>query len=197
MKKMKRTVAAAAGLSLALGLAACSEAKDAAKDAGNAASEAADKGMEKASDAADKGKEKASEGMEKASDAMSKDVEMVQVAAADGSNVEVPAQLRDAATQAEGEHGKIKSAEKGSKDNQYLATLEDGTLLVFNGEDVAPVIGKIAETWTSEGGLDSSVGAPLSAEKVIDGGWSQDFQNGTITWTADANGQYGANISTK
>ncbi|WP_164931164.1 LGFP repeat-containing protein [Corynebacterium pelargi] len=204
---MKRTLAIATTVALGFGAVACSDAEEAAKDAGAAVSEAAtdatDKVSEVATDATDKASDVASDATDKASDvasdakdAVEGDKELVDVDTAAGEAVQVPSGLKDAIEDNKDSMGELQSVSEGP-DHTYLATLEEGNMLVWDGEKAVPVVGKIGETWLNDGGLESQVGAPVSAEESTDKGWTQEFKNGTINWTADDAGVFSPEIVTK
>ena len=90
----------------------------------------------------------------------------------------------------------IQSTDAGS-----LATFAKDKLLAYSNEtqESVPIIGKIAETFTSEGGLESAVGLPVSPEQpATDGeGWVQEFTKGTISWLKGASGEFGPTVETK
>ncbi|WP_206608921.1 hypothetical protein [Corynebacterium pseudopelargi] len=215
---MKRTLAIATTVALGFGAVACSDAEEAAKDAGAAVSEAAtdatdkvsevatdatDKASEVATDATDKASEVATDATDKASDvasdakdAVEGDKELVDVDTAAGESVKVPSGLKDAIEDGKDSMGELQNVSEGP-DHTYLATLEEGNMLVWNGEKAVPVVGKIGETWLNDGGLESQVGAPVSAEETTDKGWTQEFKHGTINWTADDAGVFSPEIVTK
>ena len=108
---------------------------------------------------------------------------------------EVSADLAAAIEEKQAEWGDVQSVE--SSDKGTLATFEGGKHLVYSEETGAqPVIGKIAETWVNEGGLDASVGLPTNpeADATDANGWTQEFSNGTISWTEGEDGQFKADI---
>ncbi|QDZ42291.1 hypothetical protein [Corynebacterium sp. sy039] len=189
-------VAGVAGLTLSAGLVACSgedaqKAKDAAvsvkNEAGDSADNALDKAKEAGSNAVSEVKEagaKATEAAGSAVDSAKEAMETKEVKLSDGSTVEVPDALADAAHEAD----EAVAYEEG-EDGTYSIELSDGTFAVYNAEGkVVPVIGKIAETWKAEGGLKSSVGAPLAAEETVENGWNQKFAHGSIDWVDEGNG---------
>ncbi|AZA11115.1 LGFP repeat-containing protein [Corynebacterium gerontici] len=189
--KMKRTLAIATTVALGFGAVACSDAEEAAKDAGNVVSSAAGEAKDKVSEAATDATDKASEVASDAKDAVQDDADLQEVQTAAGETAKVPAELKDAIAENEAEMGKLQEVKEGPN-GTYLAILEDGQMLAWNGSEVVPVVGKIGETWVGMGGLDSELGAPKSAEQTIDKGWTQDFEHGTINWTADEAGVFSA-----
>lgn len=216
MKKMTRRFAAGiAAATLSLGVVACSDAEDAAKDAGDAAqsaaSDATDAAGSAAQDAKDSMKDSESadpsdaEGAEDAdsSEAESSDSDSADSEGAEGDkesvstangDVEVPADFAQAIKEKAAEWGDPESIE--STDVGSVATFAKDKLLAFSeGDGSQPIIGKIAETWTEEGGLDSKVGLPTAPEKAEGNGWVQEFTNGTISWMQGESGEYEATIN--
>ncbi|PMC71704.1 LGFP repeat-containing protein [Corynebacterium aurimucosum] len=213
MKKMTRRFAAGiAAATLSLGVVACSDAEDAAKDAGDAAQSAASDATDAAGSAANEAKDsmKDSESAEasdsegadsseaESSDSGSADSEGAEgdkesVSTANGE-VEVPADFAQAIKDKAAEWGDPESIE--STDAGSVATFAKDKLLAFSeGDGSQPIIGKIAETWTEEGGLDSKVGLPTAPEKAEGNGWVQEFTNGTISWMQGESGEYEATIN--
>ncbi|KKO79562.1 MULTISPECIES: LGFP repeat-containing protein [Corynebacterium] len=213
MKKMTRRFAAGiAAATLSLGVVACSDAEDAAKDAGDAAQSAASDATDAAGSAANEAKDsmKDSESAEasdsegadsseaESSDSGSADSEGAEgdkesVSTANG-DVEVPADFAQAIKDKAAEWGDPESIE--STDAGSVATFAKDKLLAFSeGDGSQPIIGKIAETWTEEGGLDSKVGLPTAPEKAEGNGWVQEFANGTISWMQGESGEYEATIN--
>ncbi|MEO5305675.1 MAG: LGFP repeat-containing protein [Corynebacterium aurimucosum] len=213
MKKMTRRFAAGiAAATLSLGVVACSDAEDAAKDAGDAAQSAASDAADAAGSAANEAKDsmKDSESAEasdsegadsseaESSDSGSADSEGAEgdkesVSTANG-DVEVPADFAQAIKDKAAEWGDPESIE--STDAGSVATFAKDKLLAFSeGDGSQPIIGKIAETWTEEGGLDSKVGLPTAPEKAEGNGWVQEFANGTISWMQGESGEYEATIN--
>ncbi|OHO51646.1 hypothetical protein FNY88_04530 [Corynebacterium guaraldiae] len=213
MKKMTRRFAAGiAAATLSLGVVACSDAEDAAKDAGDAAQSAASDATDAAGSAANEAKDsmKDSESAEasdsegadsseaESSDSGSADSEGAKgdkesVSTANGE-VEVPADFAQAIKDKAAEWGDPESIE--STDAGSVATFAKDKLLAFSEDDGSqPIIGKIAETWTEEGGLDSKVGLPTAPEKAEGNGWVQEFANGTISWMQGESGEYEATIN--
>ena len=218
MKKMTRRFAAGfAAATLSLGVVACSDAEDAAKDAGDAAQSAAADATDTAGSAVDEAKDsvngsdeaEASEGAEASEDAEesegadasdsadaseSSDSEggMEGVETANGE-VQVASDFAEAIKDKAAEWGDPESIETSADGN--VATFAKDKLLAFSDEAGAqPIIGKIAETWTAEGGLDSEIGLPTSPEKAEGNGWIQEFTNGTISWMKGESGKYEATI---
>lgn len=189
--KMKRTLAIAATVALGFGAVACSDAEEKVKEAGNVVSSAAGEAKDKASEAATDATDKASEVASDAKESVQDNTDMQEVQTAAGETAMVPAMLKDAIAEHEADMGMLQEVKEGPE-GTYLATLEAGQMLVWNGSEVVPVIGKIGETWVGMGGLDSELGAPKSAEQTIDKGWTQEFEHGTINWTSDEAGVFSA-----
>ncbi|MBE7338526.1 LGFP repeat-containing protein [Corynebacterium aurimucosum] len=203
MKKMTRRFAAGiAAATLSLGVVACSDAEDAAKDAGDAAQSAASDATEAAGsaakDAKDSMKDSESADSSESDSAESKDGSGAEgdkesVSTANG-DVEVPSDFAQAIKEKAAEWGDPESIENTDKGS--VATFAKDKLLVFGeGDGTQPIIGKIAETWTEEGGLESKVGLPTGPEQAEGNGWVQEFTNGTISWMQGESGEYEATIN--
>lgn len=80
---------------------------------------------------------------------------------------------------------------------QALAIFADGNLVTFSEEsgDI-PIGGEIGNTWLEEGGLESTLGLPTGPEEATPegNGWIQEFENGTISWLADEDGEFSAEV---
>ncbi|WP_297666191.1 hypothetical protein [uncultured Corynebacterium sp.] len=205
-KRFRRSaVALAAGASLVFGVAACSDdaedAKDKAGDAANSASEQAGEAADSATAKAGEGEDGASEGAdaegadaegaEGAEDADAEgETEKVQTAS--GEEVELPKDVKTAWDNEGGETGAFgKLTEFAEGENGSLATFEKGWIANSKDHGAVPLIGKIGETWNNGGGLDNELGLPTAPEKGdAANGWTQSFENGTITWAKDESGQY-------
>lgn len=201
----RKVLAGFSAATLAIGLVACSseEVSDAVNDAGAAASSVANDAGAAASSvvndvtgddettAAD-----ASDVVETTSNNAEEPEqgEMAVLNTADGE-AEVPAAFAAAIEERVAEWGpvqKITNEAAGS-----LAEFDAGNLLAFASENqtAVPLVGKIAESWLSEGGLDAGVGLPTAPEAAEGNGWVQQFLNGTISWAPGANGEYEATIN--
>ena len=197
MRKMTRRIAGGfAAATLSVALVACSDAEDAADDAkdaaGSVAADASDAAGSAASDAAGSAAAEATGSKDDNAEGAKGDPQTVTTA---NGEEEVPADLAAAIEEKQAEWGDVQSVE--SSDKGTLATFEGGKHLVYSEETGAqPVIGKIAETWVNEGGLDSSVGLPTKpeADATEANGWTQEFSNGTISWTEGEDGQFKADI---
>ena len=216
MKKMTRRFAAGiAAATLSLGVVACSDAEDAAKDAGDAAKSAATEATDAAGSAANDAKDsmKSSDSAEASDseDADSSEAEgaedsegadssksagaegdMVGVSTADGE-VEVSSDFADAIKEKAGEWGDPQSIET-SADGDVATFAKDKLLTYSKDAGSQPIIGKIAETWTKDGGLQNKVGLPTGPEQESGDGWVQEFTNGTISWMKGESGKYEATV---
>ena len=166
-----------------------SVAADATDAAGSAAAEATSK--DDADDADDSEDAEASD----SEDADDKDGATKSIATANG-DVEVPADFASAIEEKKAEWGDVKSIEQGD-DDEFLANFDNGNLLTFDEDGGAqPIVGKIAETWKEQGGLDSEVGLPKAAEeKAAQGkGWTQQFDDGVISWIQDESGKFTSSV---
>ena len=206
MQKMtRRIVGGFAAATLSVALVACSDAEDAANDAKDTAGSVAADASDAAGSAVDEAtseKDKDAESSEsedadgsESEDADSKDGDTKTVSTANGDQ-EVPAALASAIEEKKAEWGDVQSVE--SSDKGSLATFDGGNLLAMakDGDESQPIVGKIAETWKEQGGLDAEVGLPKAAEeKATEGkGWTQQFDNGVISWLQDESGKFTSSV---
>lgn len=202
MQKMTRRIAGGfAAATLSVALVACSDAEDAADDAkdtaGSVAADATDAAGSAAAEATSDDDADDSEGAEASDseDADDQDDATKSIATANG-DVEVPADFASAIEEKKAEWGDVKSIEQGD-DDEFLANFDNGNLLTFDDDEGAqPIVGKIAETWKEQGGLDSEVGLPKAAEeKAAQGkGWTQQFDDGVISWIQDESGKFTSSV---
>lgn len=205
MQKMTRRIAGGfAAATLSVALVACSDAEDAADDAkdtaGSVAADATDTAGSAAAEATSKDDADDADDSEDAEasdseDADDKDGATKSIATANG-DVEVPADFASAIEEKKAEWGDVKSIEQGD-DDEFLANFDNGNLLTFDDDEGAqPIVGKIAETWKEQGGLDSEVGLPKAAEeKAAQGkGWTQQFDDGVISWIQDESGKFTSSV---
>ena len=203
MQKMTRRIAGGfAAATLSVALVACSDAEDAANDAkdtaGSVAADATDAAGSAAAEATSKDDADdadASEGADASDDKDDKGGATKSIATANG-DVDVPADFASAIEEKKAEWGDVKSIEQGD-DDEFLANFDNGNLLTFDDDEGAqPIVGKIAETWKEQGGLDSEVGLPKAAEeKAAQGkGWTQQFDDGVISWIQDESGKFTSSV---
>ena len=203
MQKITRRIAGGfAAATLSVALVACSDAEDAANDAkdtaGSVAADATDAAGSAAAEATSKDDADdadASEGADASDDADDKGGATKSIATANG-DVDVPADFASAIEEKKAEWGDVKSIEQGD-DDEFLANFDNGNLLTFDDDEGAqPIVGKIAETWKEQGGLDSEVGLPKAAEeKDSQGkGWTQQFDDGVISWIQDESGKFTSSV---
>lgn len=212
MQKMTRRIAGGfAAATLSVALVACSDAEDAANDAkdsaGSVAADATDAAGSAAAEAtSDKDKDADSSESEDAADSESDDADekddaddkdgaTKSIATANG-DVEVPADFASAIEEKKAEWGDVQSIEQSDED-EFLATFDCGNLLTFDDDEGAqPIVGKIAETWKDQGGLDAEVGLPKAPEeKAAEGkGWTQQFDDGVISWLQDESGKFTSSV---
>ena len=206
MQKITRRIAGGfAAATLSVALVACSDAEDAANDAkdtaGSVAADATDAAGSAAAEATSKDDADdadASEGADASDDkddADDKGGATKSIATANG-DVDVPADFASAIEEKKAEWGDVQSVE--SSDKGSLATFDGGNLLAMakDGDEAQPIVGKIAETWKEQGGLDAEVGLPKAAEeKATEGkGWTQQFDNGVISWLQDESGKFTSSV---
>ena len=211
MQKMTRRIAGGfAAATLSVALVACSDAEDAANDAkdtagsvaadatdaaGSAAAEATSNDDADDADDSEDAEASDSEDDDDKDDADDKGGATKSIATANG-DVDVPADFASAIEEKKAEWGDVKSIEQGD-DDEFLANFDNGNLLTFDDDEGAqPIVGKIAETWKEQGGLDSEVGLPKAAEeKAAQGkGWTQQFDDGVISWIQDESGKFTSSV---
>ena len=208
MQKMTRRIAGGfAAATLSVALVACSDAEDAANDAkdtaGSVAADATDAAGSAAAEAtsdddaddSEDAEASDSEDADDKDDADDKGGATKSIATANG-DVDVPADFASAIEEKKAEWGDVKSIEQGD-DDEFLANFDNGNLLTFDDDEGAqPIVGKIAETWKEQGGLDSEVGLPKAAEeKAAQGkGWTQQFDDGVISWIQDESGKFTSSV---
>ena len=211
MQKMTRRIAGGfAAATLSVALVACSDAEDAANDAkdtagsvaadatdaaGSAAAEATSNDDADDADDSEDAEASDSEDADDKDDADDKGGATKSIATANG-DVDVPADFASAIEEKKAEWGDVKSIEQGD-DDEFLANFDNGNLLTFGDDEGAqPIVGKIAETWKEQGGLDSEVGLPKAAEeKAAQGkGWTQQFDDGVISWIQDESGKFTSSV---
>ncbi|MCG7460531.1 LGFP repeat-containing protein [Corynebacterium tuberculostearicum] len=211
MQKMTRRIAGGfAAATLSVALVACSDAEDAANDAkdsagsvaadatdaaGSAAAEATSNDDADDADDSEDAEASDSEDADDKDDADDKGGATKSIATANG-DVDVPADFASAIEEKKAEWGDVKSIEQGD-DDEFLANFDNGNLLTFDDDEGAqPIVGKIAETWKEQGGLDSEVGLPKAAEeKAAQGkGWTQQFDDGVISWIQDESGKFTSSV---
>lgn len=194
MQKMTRRIAGGfAAATLSVALVACSDAEDAANDAKDSAGSVAADATDAAGSAAAEATSNDDE--DDKDDADDKGGATKSIATANG-DVDVPADFASAIEEKKAEWGDVKSIEQGD-DDEFLANFDNGNLLTFDDDEGAqPIVGKIAETWKEQGGLDSEVGLPKAAEeKAAQGkGWTQQFDDGVISWIQDESGKFTSSV---
>lgn len=215
-----RILAGAAAISLSFSVVACSEAEDAASQAGDAVGSATADAGSAINDADSDGGDSTSDPAEPAdstdgadgTDSESTDGadgtsgdgsadgtgdasgDTTEVETSDGSTMEIPSAVAEAA-QAAG-FSTLEDVEEGDN-GEMLATFVEGHIANAEESGAQPLIGKIAETWVGEGGLDADIGLPTAPEEATGDGWTQTFTNGVINWVNDGSGNYTADIQTQ
>ncbi|MCK7678082.1 hypothetical protein M0E84_08575 [Corynebacterium sp. CCM 9186] len=166
------------------------DAKDAAKDAATDVKDATKDGADKAKDAADDAKDGAK-------DAMNDAEHKTDVTDAAGKEVAVPTpivEMYESMGGTAGHLGKLTDLEE--KDGRYLAAFNEGHYIAYSKDTGAQRLnGKIAETWMSEGGLESELGMPTAyeVERQDGNGWTQNFEHGDIIWS-QTDGTWGPTV---
>lgn len=198
----KRILAGGAAAVLSLGVVSCSEAEDAATEAESVISDVTgENGADDGGASSDPSAEPTDDGADETGAAENGEEtgetgadETTEVEAADGSMIEIPAAVASLAES--GDFGAPESVEDGPN-GESLVTYADGRHIVHSEESGAqPLVGMIGETWVSEGGFDAPVGLPTAAEVANEdgNGWTQEFTQGSIAWTADDSGEYSADV---
>lgn len=189
----RRALAVAATAALSMGVVACSDTDEGADSATTAVETTAD------TEAAEEAAEESAEASEEAAEPSNPDGEPaegeVAVDTEDGE-VALPAAAAAALESFTADWGKPESIEANDL-GQVLAKFQEGNVATWAQElGAVPVVGKIAETWLDEGGLESTLGLPTGPEQAApDGnGWVQQFTNGVISWISDENGDFEADV---
>lgn len=193
----RRILAGVAATTLALGVTACSEAEDAASQAGDAAGSATSAAGEAASSATSAAGEANESATASASEsAEGSDSETTEFKTADGKSVLVPAAFAEALDDAagEGDFGTPATIEEG-ENGSFLAAFDNGNHITYSEETGAvKLIGEIGNTWVADGALANPIGLPTDTESEVDGGWTQEFQNGAISWLKGEAGDFAAEV---
>ncbi|MDO5512413.1 LGFP repeat-containing protein [Corynebacterium sp.] len=180
----RRGLAIAATAALGFGLVACAEEDTA--DTGTEVTTTAETAAE------DTDAEEAAEPSVPDSEPAEGEVEMET----EDGTVAVPEGAASALEQFTADWGMPESIETNDL-GQVLATFQDGNLATW-AQDLGaiPIVGKIAETWMDEGGLESGLGLPTGPEQDAPegNGWVQQFTDGVISWISDENGDFDADI---
>ncbi|HIW95022.1 MAG TPA: hypothetical protein H9867_00825 [Candidatus Corynebacterium gallistercoris] len=188
MKIRRSALAVAAGAGLVLGAAACSDDSD--NNTASSASSAANEAKETASSAVE-GSESAEASESEGSDS---DVqgETVDVEDVNGETVAIPADIAAEWERMGADKGHLgKVTEVDVADNGTLVTFEDGLFAHSPETGAVPLKGKIAEKWVEGGALGHELGLPTAPEEGdAVNGWTQQFQNGTMEWSAGDNGEF-------
>ncbi|APT84439.1 LGFP repeat-containing protein [Corynebacterium aquilae] len=224
-KTALRIAAATTAVALSMGMAACStddvkdgadkvaagasdaakSGADAAKDGADKAGEAAKDGADKAGDAAKDAADKVKDGADKAADAAKDEADklsakLTKVTDAQGAEVEIPEAAKNEWEKYGAESGELGAitevVERNGED--YVINFSSGDSIIY-GKDTGAVLlkGMIADTWFKDGGFENPIGLPTAPEMTsTDGeGWTQQFQNGTITWTNAETGEWHAVVA--
>ncbi|GAB3697070.1 LGFP repeat-containing protein [Corynebacterium nasicanis] len=183
----RRVLAVAATAALGFGLAACAETEKAAETGGDVVSSAAEKAEEAVKGDKDK------DAVEPSTPDSEPAEGEVQVETEDGT-VALPAAAAAALESFTAEWGQPESIEANAL-GQVLAKFQEGNIVTWAQElGAIPVVGKIAETWLDEGGLENPLGLPTGPEQAAPegNGWVQQFAHGVISWVTDADGEFTA-----
>lgn len=178
----RRVLAGVAAATLALGVTACSDAEDSGDSTSSATSTETSTQTSTSTASSEPSSSAAADG------------ESVEVETASGESVLVPGAFAEALTDAEGDWGQPDTVEEG-ENGAFVATYANGDAITYSEETGAvELVGEIGNTWAAEGGLGNPVGLPTAPETEVDGGWTQDFQNGTISWLDDGTGTFSATV---
>lgn len=183
-----RLFAGAAAVALSMSVVACSEAEDAADSAGDAVSSATDSAGSALNEATSElGAESAADAPDGGSG------ETTEVESADGSTIEIPTAVAAAAEQA---GFSVPESVENGPNGASLVTYPEGLIVHSADSGAQPLVGKIAETWMGEGGLEAAVGLPTAPEEPTSegNGWTQEFTGGVISWVADGSGEFTADV---
>ncbi|AIN81783.1 MULTISPECIES: hypothetical protein [Corynebacterium] len=205
-KKMTRIATAIVGSAALLGgLAACSsdDAQDAANNAKDQAGQVATDATDKAGDAMDGAKDKAGDAADGAKDKANEAMNGLGLGDAAGEDVaesDLPESITEAASSFTSpygtEAGEFKSAKKAG--DAVAAEYENVTFVESPETNGAqPLIGKIRETWVSNGALENEIGLPTAPESEIENGWEQPFTKDTMKWTSEDGQNYSDSYENK
>jgi hypothetical protein len=101
-------------------------------------------------------------------------------------DVMVEGAIKDKWLQAGGLDGPLKKALSASEkfENGVVVPFSGGNIYYSSATGAHVVTGGILRVYTEEmGGPEGALGFPISDEKEVDGGWQNDFQHGTVSWT--------------
>lgn len=203
MTAARRIGTALAGLTLTLGLVACSDTQETDSGAGSETATAAtgaestegtesSEGVEETEDSAGGTESSATEDAESTESTEPTEGESAQVTLADGSTVLVNSELAQAIESADEDAVAVEENENGA-----VVTLANDDLITYSEETgTQPLVGMIGQTWLQDGGLANEVGLPTAPE-VDNGqgaGWTQEFTNGIINWAPNEAGEYAAEV---
>lgn len=191
-----RLLAGAAVVGLTLGAAACADGDDTADSAPGtsapASAEETDAGAEEDAGAAE---EDADESTQRAAGEQEDQPQTEEVETTDGNIALVPADLAAGVAERDDAWGKPETVQQFGE--TMIATYGNGDRLVHSPETgTVELVGMIGRAWDDQGGPEGEVGLPVNAEEEVDNGWTQDFQNGTISYTDDGTGNYQEHVDT-
>ncbi|GAB3086781.1 LGFP repeat-containing protein [Corynebacterium aquatimens] len=110
--------------------------------------------------------------------------ETVEVETQDGEKVLVPAELKKSMDDIERDNWGT-PFKVVNEDDKYLVEYDAEKNVVYSKETGGiKLVGEIARVWKEGGALANPIGIPVEAEakNADDNGWSQKFENGTISW---------------
>lgn len=190
---MRKTIMATTAAALLVLSAACGSedsidvegAKDAAASQVDKATSAVGEGADSSASADDKSAEGA-DGAKKTEGAEGSDsaTEMGTIAAADGSEVEVPAGIAQKYEEIQGSNGHLGNPVGEAKPvaGGQMLEFEGGTLVQNPDGQAFLVQGEILKEYMSNGGPEGELGFPTTDETPNDAGFISTFENGEITY---------------
>lgn len=193
----RRILAGAAAATLAFGVVACADDGDTAGEATVTTTDEAGEETEVERDEVEATTPSVAEDEEAAEEGEGEEPtgDEVEYETAEG-NVVVPAAAAAAFDEYTADWGAPETVETNNI-GQALAIFPEGNLVTFS-ENVGavPIVGEIGNTWLEDGGLENTIGLPTGPEQAAPegNGWIQEFDNGTISWLADEDGEFSADV---
>lgn len=128
-----------------------------------------------------------------ASSEASEKTESVELTTSDGNVVLVPAAFAEGVAEHESDWGQPQTVQQAG--DGIAATFENGDRVIYSeATGAVPLLGMIGQAWEDQGGLNGQIGLPTEPEAEVEGGWRQAFQNGSIAYVDDGNGEFSAHV---
>ncbi|QGU04135.1 LGFP repeat-containing protein [Corynebacterium comes] len=193
----RRILAGAAAATLAFGVVACADDGDTAGESTVTTTDAAGEETEVERDEVEASTPSVAEDAEEAEDGEGAEPtgDEVEYETTEG-NVVIPAAAAAAFDEYAADWGAPETVETNNI-GHALAIFQGGNLVSFSEAGGAiPIGGEIGNTWLEDGGLENTIGLPTGPEQAAPegNGWIQEFENGTISWLADEDGEFSADV---